>query len=113
MDNKRFSLIMDNDKKSLPSSRIIAMLSMHHSVGHITSCCSPVQIEPFSTLANELLRSLRYTENTQLIALFDAQPGFHAYYMLKVRSSCMLVCTMPIPLFFLLPVVDSTHIAHL
>ena len=34
-----------------------------------------------STLANELLCSLRYTENTQLIALFDAHSGFHAYYM--------------------------------
>ena len=45
MDNKRFSLIMDNDKKSFPSNRIIVMLSMDHSVGHITSCCSPVQIE--------------------------------------------------------------------
>ena len=32
-----------------------------------------------STLANELLCSLRYTENTQLIALFDAHSGFHAY----------------------------------
>ena len=34
-----------------------------------------------STLANELLCSLRYTENTQLIALFDAHSGFHAYYI--------------------------------
>ena len=66
-----------------------------------------------STLANELLHSLRYTENTQLIALFDAHSGFHAYYMLKLRSSCMLVCTMPILLFFLLPVLDSAHIANL
>ena len=32
-----------------------------------------------STLANELLCSLRYAENTQLIALFDAHSGFHAY----------------------------------
>ena len=33
-----------------------------------------------STLANELLCSLRYAENTQLIALFDAHSGFHTYY---------------------------------